>query len=198
MLLRCRTVTVGKSKTDAGTGRVIPLNDRAYAVLKFWAELFPAREPSHYIFPQEKYGLAQCEKRPKGSTHACFHSTDPKKPIGRWKEGWEAARKRADVILKEKYRKGGVLNPSRCDVAFMICGTLAAPECWRAECPFLSSPTSWAGVPALQSAWPNATGTSATKHAKRLWTSWSLQLPQGHYKSHYSRMGHRQAGALTD
>lgn len=106
-----RTVTVGKSKTDAGTGRVIPLNDRAYTVLKFWAELFPVREPSHYIFPQEKYGLAQCENRLKGSTHACFHSTDPKKPIGRWKEAWEAARKRADAILKEKNRKGGVPEP---------------------------------------------------------------------------------------
>lgn len=34
-----RTVTVGASKTEAGAGRVLPMNDRALAVLRFWAEL---------------------------------------------------------------------------------------------------------------------------------------------------------------
>ena len=38
-----RTVRVGKSKTAAGTGRSIPLNDKATKVLKFWAEQFPTR-----------------------------------------------------------------------------------------------------------------------------------------------------------
>ena len=33
-------ITVGKSKSDSGTGRVIPLNARAYAVLEFWASNF--------------------------------------------------------------------------------------------------------------------------------------------------------------
>lgn len=36
--LEKRTVRVGKSKTEAGTGRVIPLNNKATEVLKFWAE----------------------------------------------------------------------------------------------------------------------------------------------------------------
>jgi integrase len=46
------TVTVGKSKTPAGTGRVIPLNARATAALRSWAALTPEREPEHYVFPR--------------------------------------------------------------------------------------------------------------------------------------------------
>jgi len=54
--LERRTVRVGKSKTEAGTGRTIPLNDKATKVMKFWAEQFPNREPEHYVFPSERYG----------------------------------------------------------------------------------------------------------------------------------------------
>ena len=53
-----RTLTVGKSKTDSGSGRVIPLNTRAAAVLDFWASNFPDRQPAHYMFPSERYGAA--------------------------------------------------------------------------------------------------------------------------------------------
>lgn len=45
-----RTVTVGKSKTEHGTGRPLPLNERAYQVLGMWSESFPERkpEPRHF------------------------------------------------------------------------------------------------------------------------------------------------------
>jgi integrase len=36
-----RAVIVGKSKSEWGTGRTIPLNARACAVLEFWASHFP-------------------------------------------------------------------------------------------------------------------------------------------------------------
>ena len=85
------TVTVGVSKTESGTGRVIPLNDRAFAILSFWASLFPGREPEHYVFPSERYGAAGDYFTP------CAYDTDPTKPIGRWKEAWEAAKARAGV-----------------------------------------------------------------------------------------------------
>jgi integrase len=39
-------LTVGASKTEAGAGRPLPLNARAFAVLSFWASLFPGRERS--------------------------------------------------------------------------------------------------------------------------------------------------------
>lgn len=95
-----RAVRVGTSKTEAGTGRIIPLNDRAFAIFSFWAELFPAHEPNHYVFPSEKYGLAQREDQQKGSTGSCVYGTDPTKPIGRWKGAWEAAKKRAGVACR--------------------------------------------------------------------------------------------------
>jgi integrase len=84
-------VTVGKSKSDSGTGRVIPLNARAYAVLEFWASNFPDRKPTDYVFPKERYGASG------NDFSACAYKTDPTKPIGRWKEAWEAARTRAGV-----------------------------------------------------------------------------------------------------
>jgi integrase len=86
-----RALTVGKSKTDSGTGRTIPLNMRAAAVLEFWASNFPDRQPTHYVFPSERYGAAGDDFK------ACSYQTDPTKPIGRWKEAWEAAKIRAGV-----------------------------------------------------------------------------------------------------
>ena len=93
-------ITVGASKTESGAGRVLFLNDRALALLKFWAGLFPDREPKHYVFPYEKYGLAQRKDEHKGSTQACVHSTDPTRPIGRWKEARETAKKVAGVTCR--------------------------------------------------------------------------------------------------
>jgi len=86
-----RSLTVGKSKTDSGTGRVIPLNARAAAILGFWASNFPNRQPAHYVFPSERYGAAGDDFT------ACAYQTDPTNPIGRWKEAWEAAKTRAGV-----------------------------------------------------------------------------------------------------
>ena len=89
-----KTIQVGDSKTEAGTGRVIPLNDRACKVLTMWAANFPTRKPEHYAFPAERYGAAGDDFTPRA-----YH-TDPTRPIGDWKEAWEAARKRAGAILK--------------------------------------------------------------------------------------------------
>jgi integrase len=86
-----RMLTVGKSKSDSGTGRGIPLNTRAAAVLDFWASNFPERQPADCVFPSERYGAAGDKFTP------CSYQTDPTKPIGRWKEAWEAAKTRAKV-----------------------------------------------------------------------------------------------------
>jgi integrase len=93
--LTARSLTVGQSKTESGAGRVIPLNERAYAIVSFWAGLFPSRLPEHYVFPAERYGASG-----DGFETACTHRTDPTKPIGRWKQSWEAAKKRADVSCR--------------------------------------------------------------------------------------------------
>jgi integrase len=85
------SLIVGKSKTMAGTGRVIPLNARAVAVLSHWRGLFPGAEPEHYVFPHEKYGLAGNDRK------QCAYEIIPSEPMHRWKAAWETARKVAKV-----------------------------------------------------------------------------------------------------
>ena len=91
-----RCLKWGKDKTSAGTGRVVPLSQRAVAALSFWATHFPERKPENYVFPSERYGGAGNSflDSPKA-----YH-VDPSKPIGSIKEAWEAARLRAAKILK--------------------------------------------------------------------------------------------------
>jgi integrase len=84
------TLTVGHSKTESGTGRLLPLNDRAVAILGFRASLFSLREPSHFVFPAERYGAS-------GDGATVVYDSDPTRPIGRWKEAWESAKIRAGV-----------------------------------------------------------------------------------------------------
>jgi integrase len=89
-----RCLKWGKDKTASGTGRIVPLSQRAVAALSFWATHFPERKPEHYVFPSERYGAGGDEFSPKA-----YH-VDPFKPIGSIKEAWEAARLRAAKILK--------------------------------------------------------------------------------------------------
>jgi integrase len=114
-----RAITVGKSKTDSGTGRVIPLNARAWAVLEFWATNFPERKPEHYVFPSERYGAAGDDFK------ACVYDIDPTKPIGRWKEAWEAARERASVRCRfHDLRHTGCTRMLEAGVAFPVLAML--------------------------------------------------------------------------
>ncbi len=83
-----RCLQFGKDKTPSGTGRIVPLNQRAIESLKFWAQQFPNRLPEHYVFPAEKAGAAG------DSFDAKVYSTDPTNPIGDVKEAWEAAKRR--------------------------------------------------------------------------------------------------------
>jgi integrase len=89
-----RCLKWGKDKTASGTGRIVPLSQRAVAALSFWATHFPERKQEHYVFPAERYGAGGDEFSAKA-----YH-VDPSKPIGTIKEAWEAARLRAARILK--------------------------------------------------------------------------------------------------
>jgi integrase len=92
--LKKKTVRVGKSKTQSGTNRTIPLNDKASNVLQFWADQFPKRKEEHYVFPSERYGAGGDTFEP------CVHDHDPKHPINSWKEAWESAKENADVEVR--------------------------------------------------------------------------------------------------
>lgn len=89
-----QALTVGKSKTVAGTGRVIPLNRRAAATLTHWRTQFSNAQPEHYVFPHEKYGLAGNDRQ------LCAWQVDATQPMHRWKVAWEAARKRAGLFCR--------------------------------------------------------------------------------------------------
>ena len=87
-----RSLKFGKDKTASGTGRTIPLNQRAIETLKFWAEQFPKRKPAHFIFPSEQYGLHGTEGTFGGAVQVFDY--DPDKPVGTIQTAWQSAKKR--------------------------------------------------------------------------------------------------------
>ena len=74
---------VGKGKTDARTGRPIPLNAPAVRALADWGSRLPNRQAEHYVFPW-------CESR----------QTDPSRPTKGWRTAWRNACKRAGLKLR--------------------------------------------------------------------------------------------------
>jgi integrase len=93
-----RCLKWGKDKTAAGTGRIVPLSQRAVAALHFWASTFPDRKPEHFVFPAERYGAAG-----DGFLNSpTVYHVDPTRPMGTIKKGWEAARIRAARIMAEE------------------------------------------------------------------------------------------------
>jgi hypothetical protein len=62
-LRRGLRLAVGASKTEAGTGRAIPINERAFTTLTTWAAAFPDRKPHHYVFASEQYGLSGNDRK---------------------------------------------------------------------------------------------------------------------------------------
>jgi integrase len=88
-----RTLTVGKSKTEGGTGREIPLNSPAHAVLIKWANRFPSCKPSDYIFPA-------CEAAGIERENPTAERIDASQPIKSWRTAWRAALKRASLSIR--------------------------------------------------------------------------------------------------
>jgi len=71
-----RTLTVGRSKTEAGAGRLITLNPPALQALVRWAGRFPEAKPEQYVFPW-------CENR----------HIDLSRPTKGWRTAWRQALK---------------------------------------------------------------------------------------------------------
>lgn len=112
------TLIVGLSKTESGTDRLLPLNDRAVAILGFWASLFPRREPHHFVFPAERYGAS-------GDGATVVYDSDPTTPIGRWKEAWETAKTRAGVSCRfHDLRHTGCTRMLEAGVPFSVVATI--------------------------------------------------------------------------
>jgi len=82
---------VQKSKTDAGTGRLVPLTSRACAVLSLWFSRFPNAEEGSYVFPRHRVGLSGDARKPY------IWDIDLIQPIGEWKKAWRLAFEEAGV-----------------------------------------------------------------------------------------------------
>jgi integrase len=89
------TITVGKSKTPGGEGRLVYLSALAVQTLENWRAQFPKAEPEHAVFPREAYGL-KGKKFTFGGTVEPY-KVFPELPIGSWKRAWTSARKAAKV-----------------------------------------------------------------------------------------------------
>jgi len=88
-----RTLTVGRSKTEGGTGREIPLNPPTYAALVKWAGRFPESKAEHYAFPA-------CEAAGIEREHPTSERIDASRPIKSWRTAWRAALKRAGLQIR--------------------------------------------------------------------------------------------------
>lgn len=112
-------ITVGKSKTEAGTGRVIPMTAPLVNCLVSWAAQFPKRKPEEFVFPYERYGAAGDDFLP------CVYDTDPTRPIGSWKEAWEKARIDANVQCRfHDLRHTGCTRMLEAGVPFQVVAEL--------------------------------------------------------------------------
>ena len=82
-------ITVPKSETAAGTGRVIPLSRRVCACMSLWLERFPDAGPDSFLFPSHKIGLAGNSRLP------VLYGADLSQPMGSWRKAWRIACKAA-------------------------------------------------------------------------------------------------------
>ena len=88
-----RTVTVGRAKTQAGSGRVIPLNKPAFDALVKWAGCLVESNAEDYLFPA-------CEAAGIERKHPDRERIDPSRPMMSWRSAWRAALKRAGLQLR--------------------------------------------------------------------------------------------------
>jgi integrase len=89
-------IIVGRSKTDAGTGRVVPLTRRACAALTLWLSRFPNVAADAYVFPFHHVAIAGYERRP------CIHDVKLDQPMSpsSYKSAFHTARRKAEVAFR--------------------------------------------------------------------------------------------------
>ena len=82
-----------RSKTGAGTGRVVPFTRRACAALTLWLSRFPDAQPDSYVFPFHHVGFAGNKRR------AHLWGIDLDRPMSHYsyKTAWNTARENAKL-----------------------------------------------------------------------------------------------------
>jgi integrase len=86
---------VGRSKTAAGEGRIIPLNQTALQAFQDWRARCSNVAPSDFIFPSEKLRFKGEGSVDRGTMTP--YDADPSRSLGSWKKAWHTAKKEARV-----------------------------------------------------------------------------------------------------
>jgi integrase len=86
---------VGKAKTEASEGRIVPLNQTALEAFREWRGHWPNAKPEDFIFPTEKLVFKGAGAPEQGVMTA--YDIDPGKPLGAWTRAWRTAKKQAGV-----------------------------------------------------------------------------------------------------
>jgi integrase len=84
-------VIVPRSKTAAGTGRVIPFTRRVCACLSLWLSRFPDTTSENFVFPFHQVGIGG------NSRVVGVYDVDLERPMGSWRKAWLGACKNAGV-----------------------------------------------------------------------------------------------------
>jgi integrase len=89
-------ITVGQSKTEAGSGRVVPLTRRACAALTLWLARFPDAVADSYVFPFHRVAIAGNGRIP----HVYDVSLDRPMSPSSYKTAFETAREKAGIEFR--------------------------------------------------------------------------------------------------
>lgn len=89
------TLIVGRTKTDAGSGRLIHFGEDAYTLLHNWKLNFPGVKSRHYVFPSQRYGLIG-KKEIRGGVVAPYR-TEMDRATASLNTSWRTAQKVAGV-----------------------------------------------------------------------------------------------------
>ena len=84
-------VIVPKSKTAAGTGRLIPFTRRVCACLSLWLSRFSVEAPESFVFPFHQVGIGG------NSRTVGVYDVDLLRPMGSWRKAWLGACKNSGV-----------------------------------------------------------------------------------------------------
>jgi integrase len=84
-------IVVRRSKTEAGTGRVVPLTRRSAVAISAWLAGLPEAGPDAYVFPRHQVGFGP------GGRGSAPCGIDFSRPMQGWKSAWSRARRLAGV-----------------------------------------------------------------------------------------------------
>jgi integrase len=89
-------IVVGRSKTDAGIGRMIPLTQRACVALTLWLSRFPDVNTESFVFPFHHVAIAGNDRIP----HIYGVNTDRPMSYSSYRTAFHTARAKAGVNIR--------------------------------------------------------------------------------------------------